>query len=94
MCASHPLPTAPVPQFNVCANSSLHDYAKIFPTNNHTVDVDIYQGVRARQDPAGLLSKPKSGAGPAPGGGACARRRGLRQEEQGRGSDYVPLSRA
>lgn len=25
-------------------------------------------------DPAGLLSKPKSGAGPAPGGGACARR--------------------
>ncbi|XP_007187970.1 natural resistance-associated macrophage protein 1 isoform X3 [Balaenoptera acutorostrata] len=30
--------------FNVCANSSLHDYAKIFPTNNLTVAVDIYQG--------------------------------------------------
>ncbi|KFO20182.1 Natural resistance-associated macrophage protein 1 [Fukomys damarensis] len=30
--------------FNVCANSSLHDYAKIFPRNNHTVSVDIYQG--------------------------------------------------
>ncbi|XP_036885008.1 natural resistance-associated macrophage protein 1 isoform X3 [Sturnira hondurensis] len=30
--------------FNICANSSLHDYAKIFPMNNHTVDVDIYQG--------------------------------------------------
>ncbi|XP_036988187.2 natural resistance-associated macrophage protein 1 isoform X2 [Artibeus jamaicensis] len=30
--------------FNVCANSSLHDYAKIFPMDNHTVDVDIYQG--------------------------------------------------
>lgn len=30
--------------FNVCANSSLHDYATIFPRNNHTVDVDIYQG--------------------------------------------------
>ncbi|XP_070278225.1 natural resistance-associated macrophage protein 1 isoform X3 [Myotis yumanensis] len=30
--------------FSVCANSSLRDYAKIFPRNNHTVDVDIYQG--------------------------------------------------
>ncbi|KAK2505538.1 hypothetical protein MC885_010800, partial [Smutsia gigantea] len=30
--------------FNVCANSSLHDYAKIFPLNNLTVNVDIYQG--------------------------------------------------
>uniref|UniRef100_A0A7N5K559 Natural resistance-associated macrophage protein 1 n=1 Tax=Ailuropoda melanoleuca TaxID=9646 RepID=A0A7N5K559_AILME len=30
--------------FNVCANSSLHDYAKIFPKNNLTVEVDIYQG--------------------------------------------------
>ncbi|XP_032492974.1 natural resistance-associated macrophage protein 1 isoform X1 [Phocoena sinus] len=30
--------------FNVCANSSLHDYAKIFPMNNLTVAVDIYQG--------------------------------------------------
>ncbi|XP_035566807.1 natural resistance-associated macrophage protein 1 isoform X2 [Canis lupus baileyi] len=30
--------------FNVCANSSLHDYAKIFPRNNLTVEVDIYQG--------------------------------------------------
>uniref|UniRef100_G3U5A7 Natural resistance-associated macrophage protein 1 n=1 Tax=Loxodonta africana TaxID=9785 RepID=G3U5A7_LOXAF len=30
--------------FNVCANSSLHDYAKIFPQNNLAVDVDIYQG--------------------------------------------------
>ncbi|XP_032134120.1 natural resistance-associated macrophage protein 1 isoform X2 [Sapajus apella] len=32
------------PQFNICANSSLHDYAKIFPMNNATVAVDIYQG--------------------------------------------------
>ncbi|XP_012301773.1 natural resistance-associated macrophage protein 1 isoform X3 [Aotus nancymaae] len=30
--------------FNICANSSLHDYAKIFPMNNATVAVDIYQG--------------------------------------------------
>ncbi|XP_012584434.1 PREDICTED: natural resistance-associated macrophage protein 1 [Condylura cristata] len=30
--------------FNICANSSLHDYAKIFPQNNLTVDVDIYRG--------------------------------------------------
>ncbi|XP_055967596.1 natural resistance-associated macrophage protein 1 [Sorex fumeus] len=30
--------------FNVCANSSLRDYAKIFPENNLTVAVDIYQG--------------------------------------------------
>ncbi|XP_049470853.1 natural resistance-associated macrophage protein 1 isoform X3 [Panthera uncia] len=30
--------------FDVCANSSLHDYAKIFPQNNLTVEVDIYQG--------------------------------------------------
>uniref|UniRef100_A0A667HPS4 Natural resistance-associated macrophage protein 1 n=1 Tax=Lynx canadensis TaxID=61383 RepID=A0A667HPS4_LYNCA len=30
--------------FDVCANSSLHDYAKIFPKNNLTVEVDIYQG--------------------------------------------------
>ncbi|XP_049624023.1 natural resistance-associated macrophage protein 1 [Suncus etruscus] len=30
--------------FNVCANSSLHDYAMIFPKNNLTVAVDIYQG--------------------------------------------------
>ncbi|KAF5922585.1 hypothetical protein HPG69_017958 [Diceros bicornis minor] len=30
--------------FNVCDNSSLHDYAKIFPRNNLTVTVDIYQG--------------------------------------------------
>ncbi|XP_058156107.1 natural resistance-associated macrophage protein 1 [Dasypus novemcinctus] len=30
--------------FNVCANSSLHDYAQIFPQNNQTVAVDIYQG--------------------------------------------------
>ncbi|KAM6177794.1 natural resistance-associated macrophage protein 1 [Rhynchocyon petersi] len=30
--------------FDVCANSSLHDYAKIFPQNNLTVAVDIYQG--------------------------------------------------
>lgn len=88
MCASHPLPTAPVPQFNVCANSSLHDYAKIFPTNNHTVDVDIYQGVRARQGRAQQGWIPRgSSASPSQG-------RGLRQEEQGRGSDYVPLSRA
>lgn len=30
--------------FNICANSSLHDYAPIFPRNNLTVAVDIYQG--------------------------------------------------
>nr|XP_031533878.1 natural resistance-associated macrophage protein 1 isoform X2 [Vicugna pacos] len=30
--------------YNICANSSLHDYAKIFPMNNLTVAVDIYQG--------------------------------------------------
>ncbi|KAM5228718.1 natural resistance-associated macrophage protein 1 [Ctenodactylus gundi] len=30
--------------FTICANSSLHDYAKIFPRNNRTVSVDIYQG--------------------------------------------------
>uniref|UniRef100_A0A8D0R6Z8 Natural resistance-associated macrophage protein 1 n=1 Tax=Sus scrofa TaxID=9823 RepID=A0A8D0R6Z8_PIG len=30
--------------FNICANSSLHDYAKIFPRNNLTVAVDFYQG--------------------------------------------------
>ncbi|XP_054979158.1 natural resistance-associated macrophage protein 1 [Sorex araneus] len=30
--------------FNVCANSSLHDYAKIFPENNLTVAVDMYKG--------------------------------------------------
>ncbi|KAM6151945.1 natural resistance-associated macrophage protein 1 [Erethizon dorsatum] len=30
--------------FNVCANSSLHDYAKIFPRNNRTASADIYQG--------------------------------------------------
>ncbi|XP_021083047.1 natural resistance-associated macrophage protein 1 isoform X2 [Mesocricetus auratus] len=30
--------------FNICANSSLHNYAKIFPRDNHTVSVDIYQG--------------------------------------------------
>lgn len=30
--------------FNICANSSLHDYATIFPRNNLTVAVDIYQG--------------------------------------------------
>ncbi|XP_042535181.1 natural resistance-associated macrophage protein 1 [Dipodomys spectabilis] len=29
---------------NVCANSSLHDYAKIFPRDNNTVSVDIYRG--------------------------------------------------
>ncbi|XP_069434440.1 natural resistance-associated macrophage protein 1 isoform X8 [Ovis canadensis] len=30
--------------FNICANSSLHDYATIFPRDNLTVAVDIYQG--------------------------------------------------
>ncbi|XP_042806077.1 natural resistance-associated macrophage protein 1 isoform X3 [Panthera leo] len=35
--------------FDVCANSSLHDYAKIFPQNNLTVEVDIYQGVSDRR---------------------------------------------
>ncbi|KAB1279092.1 Natural resistance-associated macrophage protein 1 [Camelus dromedarius] len=37
-------PTAWCPQYNICANSNLHDYAKIFPMNNLTVAVDIYQG--------------------------------------------------
>lgn len=59
------------PQFNVCANSSLHDYAKIFPKNNLTVDVDIYQGVSTKQGwdwkvtnrpaPTGLIATPTSG---------------------------------
>ncbi|XP_013375329.1 PREDICTED: natural resistance-associated macrophage protein 1 isoform X4 [Chinchilla lanigera] len=31
-------------KFNICANSSLHDYAKIFPRNNCSVSVDIYSG--------------------------------------------------
>ncbi|XP_036277975.1 natural resistance-associated macrophage protein 1 [Pipistrellus kuhlii] len=30
--------------FSVCANSSLQAYAGIFPRDNHTVAVDIYQG--------------------------------------------------
>ncbi|XP_075385105.1 natural resistance-associated macrophage protein 1 [Tenrec ecaudatus] len=30
--------------FNICANSSLPDYANNFPQNNQTVAVDIYQG--------------------------------------------------
>ncbi|XP_060049881.1 natural resistance-associated macrophage protein 1 isoform X3 [Erinaceus europaeus] len=30
--------------FDICANSSLRDYAHIFPRNNLTVEVDIYQG--------------------------------------------------
>ncbi|XP_052049733.1 natural resistance-associated macrophage protein 1 isoform X3 [Apodemus sylvaticus] len=30
--------------FNICANSSLQSYAKIFPRDNNTVSVDIYQG--------------------------------------------------
>ncbi|XP_049985593.1 natural resistance-associated macrophage protein 1 isoform X1 [Alexandromys fortis] len=30
--------------FNICANSSLHSYTKIFPRDNLTVTVDIYQG--------------------------------------------------
>ncbi|XP_037066167.1 natural resistance-associated macrophage protein 1 isoform X2 [Peromyscus leucopus] len=30
--------------FNICANSSLRNYAKIFPRDNQTVSVDIYQG--------------------------------------------------
>ncbi|XP_063093561.1 natural resistance-associated macrophage protein 1 isoform X2 [Cavia porcellus] len=33
--------------FNVCAKSSLRDYAKIFPRDNRTVSVDIYRGVSA-----------------------------------------------
>ncbi|XP_063093563.1 natural resistance-associated macrophage protein 1 isoform X3 [Cavia porcellus] len=31
-------------KFNVCAKSSLRDYAKIFPRDNRTVSVDIYRG--------------------------------------------------
>uniref|UniRef100_A0A8C3TIW8 Natural resistance-associated macrophage protein 1 n=1 Tax=Chelydra serpentina TaxID=8475 RepID=A0A8C3TIW8_CHESE len=30
--------------YNVCANSSVSQYAPIFPRNNETVSVDIYQG--------------------------------------------------
>lgn len=44
---SHLPPTDSCLQFNICANSSLHSYAKIFPRDNHTVSVDIYQGVSA-----------------------------------------------
>ncbi|XP_037857465.2 natural resistance-associated macrophage protein 1 isoform X3 [Chlorocebus sabaeus] len=40
----HLRPHAYLCPFNICANSSLHDYAKIFPMNNATVAVDIYQG--------------------------------------------------
>lgn len=32
-------------QHNKCINSSISHYADIFPTNNQTVSVDIYQGV-------------------------------------------------
>lgn len=32
-------------QYNKCVNSSISHYASIFPTNNKTVSVDIYQGV-------------------------------------------------
>lgn len=38
-CACHAL------QHNKCINSSISHYASIFPTNNKTVSVDIYQGV-------------------------------------------------
>lgn len=34
-------------QHNKCINSSISHYAGIFPTNNETVSVDIYQGVSA-----------------------------------------------
>ena len=32
-------------QHNRCVNSSVSHYAGIFPANNETVSVDIYQGV-------------------------------------------------
>lgn len=32
-------------QHNKCVNSSISQYASIFPNNNETVSVDIYQGV-------------------------------------------------
>lgn len=32
-------------QHNKCVNSSVSRYASIFPINNETVSVDIYQGV-------------------------------------------------
>lgn len=32
-------------QHHKCVNSSVSRYANIFPTNNETVSVDIYQGV-------------------------------------------------
>lgn len=51
----------PCLQFNICANSSLQNYAKIFPRNNDTVSVDIYQGVSAT--PALSLATPCRGWG-------------------------------
>ena len=84
VCASHLLPTARCPQFNICAKSSLHDYAPIFPRNNLTVAVDIYQGVSKRTARLGLgeeglhpagtpLATPTPGAEPAwEGGGSMA----------------------
>ena len=65
-------PTARCPQFNICANSSLHDYAKIFPRNNLTVAVDFYQGVSAGQGWAWPVPAAASGAEPAREG-ACLR---------------------
>lgn len=42
-------------QHNKCINSSVSHYASIFPTNNETVSVDIYQGVSgSRLCPTGI----------------------------------------
>lgn len=44
----HPLLTCPHPlQHDVCVNSSVSQYANIFPADNSTVSVDLYQGVSA-----------------------------------------------
>lgn len=81
MCTSLLPPTARRPQFSVCANSSLRDYAKIFPRNNHTVDVDIYQGVSARRARAARAT-------------ATPTRGGASREGRGHASDHTPPPRA
>lgn len=44
-------------QHNKCVNSSVSHYAGIFPANNETVSVDIYQGVSgAELCPAGICA--------------------------------------
>lgn len=40
-------------QHNKCVNSSVSPYARIFPLDNATVSVDIYQGVSGTGEPWG-----------------------------------------